>query len=483
MSERPGEAEQCEFLLAGGSVVTLDDDRRIIDRGAVAIEGDRIVAVGSADELAHYRPARVVDCSGRVVLPGLIDCHTHLFQGLIRTAGEGIPLWTWLRDLMWPYSAAISVEDVRIAALLGAIECARAGTTSLLDHHYAPPSVDGTMAVAGAIEDVGLRGVVARGMAGVASPVAERHGLASEVFRFSLEEELAMTRECMAARPAGGMVAVWPGPHNVAYSDPDLIRAAADLAGSAGVGWHSHCSVRKEDPDVFEGVHGTRPFSWLHHEGLLSDRTTLAHSIHLDDEEVGYAGQTETNVVYCPVSHQIGACGVIRLRDLRTAGARVGLGSDGAGYCHRQDLFEAMKNGMLLQRVHTLDPTASTSEEALDLATREGARILDLDAGVLAPGKLADVIVVDVSRPHLRPLHQVVAALVNSVRGSDVEMTMVNGRVVYEAGRCLLVDEVAVMEEAQARAESLLSRAGLDRFRDLARNSATPTADRVVEGA
>src|ERR671930_2088393 len=130
---QPGD---CDLLLSGGAVVTVDDDRRVLEPGAVAIAGDRIVAVGTPDELAGMRAARTVDCRGAAVLPGLIDCHNHLFQGLARGLGEGMGGWPWLAEFMWPYAGAITLEETRAAAFLGAVEAVRAGTTAILDHQY-----------------------------------------------------------------------------------------------------------------------------------------------------------------------------------------------------------------------------------------------------------------------------------------------------------------------------------------------------------
>ena len=149
------------------------------------------------------------------------------------------------------------------------------------------------------------------------------------------------------------------------------------------------------------------------------------------------------------------------MADLRQSGAPIGLGTDGPCCNHRQDMFEVMKQAILLQRVHTLDPTISNGEEALEMATREGARYANIDAGVLAVGKLADVVVVDMAKPHLTPRHRTVSALTYSARGSDVAYTIVDGTVIYEDGRCTLVDEEDIMREAQNRADQLIQRAGL----------------------
>jgi 5-methylthioadenosine/S-adenosylhomocysteine deaminase len=171
----------------------------------------------------------------------------------------------------------------------------------------------------------------------------------------------------------------------------------------------------------------------------------------------------------------------MRLRDLRSANAAVALGTDGPCCNHRQDMFEVMKQSILLQRVHTLEPTVSNGEESMELATREGARYMGIDAGVLAPGKLADIVVVDLEQPHLTPRHRTVATLTYAARGSDVVYTIVNGRIIYEDGHCTLVDEQAIMEEAQRRSEELVERAGLQGLLEPWRKGLVPSPDLVSE--
>jgi 5-methylthioadenosine/S-adenosylhomocysteine deaminase len=458
----PGRA--CDLFLTGGTVVTVDDDRRVIDPGAVAISGDRIVAVGTSDQLADVVADRTVDCSGKAIVPGLVDCHNHLFQTLARGLGEALGGWRWLAEFMWPYAGAITSEHIRAAAMLGAIEAVRAGTTAMLDHHYGLADVPTTLGVADTLESVGLRGVVARGIAGPISDVGKAQGLPSSSFRYTAEEEIELTAECMRRRPTGSRVAIWPGPINVVYTERETLVRSVELARSVGVGWHTHCCAPQADPQIYLEAYGVRPVPWMHAEGLLGPDATLAHCTWLDDRDVELLGDTGTGVAYCPVSNQYMPYGTMRLRDLRSAGAVVGLATDGAACGHRQDLFECMKQAILVQRVHTLDAEASDAPEALELATREGARVLGIDAGSLAPGKLADVVVVDLRRPHLRPLSRVVAALVYAARGSDVVMTIVGGEVVFEEDRCTRVDEVAAMSEAQALAEELVDRAGLGHF-------------------
>ena len=467
----------CDLLVTGGVVVTVDDRRRVLEPGAVAITGERIIAVGEAADLDGYRAERVIDATGCAVLPGLVDTHQHLFQYLLRGLGEGLELWPWLSDFMWPVTATISGREARIGAQIGAIEAARAGVTTVLDNHYAPTDFDSTLAVANAIEQVGIRGAVARGMAGELTGLAAKHGLAGELFRYSNQEEIDITRACIEARPSGSRVGVWPAPLNIIYVDQQLVVDAVQLARDAGCGWHTHCSEAANDPVFYLEEYHRRPVIWLAENGLLDHRATLAHGIFFDDREVELVGDSRTGIAYCPISHQYIALGVMRLRDLRNAGATVGLGLDG-GSGHRLDMFACMKQAVLLQRVHTGNPTESNGEEAIELATRIGAEYMGIDAGVLAPGKLADLIIVDQSAPHHAPHHRTVASIVYSTSPSDVTCTIVGGEVIFEDGACTMVDEAAVIEEAGARAADLVDRAGLTPLLEPWRGAPEPQASR-----
>ena len=451
----------CDLLVSGGPVITVDDRRRVFDPGAVAVDGDRIIAVGPASDLSGYRATRVIDTSGKAVLPGFVDAHQHLFQYLARGLGEGLELWPWLSDFMWPVTTAISTAEARIGAQLGAVEAARSGVTTVLDNHYAPTDFESTMAVADAIAEVGLRGAVARGMTGELTGMAAKHGLAGDLFRYSNQEELDITRACIEACSPGSRVGVWPAPLNIIYVDQEMVVDAVQLARDAGTGWHSHCSEAANDPVFYLEEYDTRPVEWLAERDLLGHGATLAHGIFLDDREVELVGDSRTGISYCPISHQYIALGVMRLRDLRDAGATVGLGLDG-GSGHRLDMFACMKQAVLLQRVHTQNPTESNGEEAIELATRAGADYMGIEAGVIAPGKLADLVIVDQTQPHHAPLHRAVASVVYSTSPADVTHTIVGGEVVFEGGRCTKVDEASVVEEATGRAADLVRRAGLE---------------------
>ena len=457
-----GSAPACDLLVEGGILVTLDDRRRVIDDGAVAVAGDRIVALGRRSDLGHFRASagRVVDCSGKLVIPGLTDGHTHLFQILGRGLGDGMSLVPWLRHFMLPYSLNMNRETAVAAAKLGALQAALSGTTMVVDNHYAPTDTESTLAVAAAVEEVGIRGAIARGIFGGMNPGAELMGVPADFFAWTDAEDLSITEECMAERPAGSLVEVWPCPENIVYVTPDIIEGSAQLAEDGGVRWHMHCSEARDEIGFFESVHADRPVSWLEKRGVLTHRTTLAHAIWLDPDEVAGMGAAGATAVHNPISNQYLASGVLHLDPLLSAGANVALGSDGVAVAG-QDMFEAMKAGTLMHRVAHLDSTATTVEQFLELAALGGASMTGVDGGALAAGRVADLVVLDVDKIRHTPWNRPVASMVHSGRSGDVDMVVVAGEVIVEHGRSTRVDEAEVRAAASAATKQLFGEAQL----------------------
>lgn len=453
--------------------MTLDDSRRVIEDGAVAIADGRISAVGTRSDLRSSRAnaTRIVDVSGKVVIPGLTDGHTHLFQSLGRGLGDGMSLVPWLRHFMLPYSLNMNRETAVAAAKLGALQAALSGTTMVVDNHYAPTDTETTLAVASAVEEVGIRGAIARGIFGEMNPGAELMGVPPAFFQWTAAEDISIIEECMSERPPGSsLVEVWPCPENIVYVTPDIIESSARLAEAYGVRWHMHCSEARDEIGFFEAVHSDRPVSWLAKRNLLTHRTTLAHSIWLDPDEVAAMGDGGATAVHNPVSNQYLASGVLHLEALLSAGANVALGSDGVAVAG-QDIFEAMKAGTLMHRVAHLDSTATTVEQFIELAAIGGATMTGVDGGALAVGKVADLVVVDVDKVRHTPWNRPVASVVHSGRSGDVDMVVVAGEVIVENGRSTRVDETEVRHAASEAARHLF---GAARLTGLARDWQQP---------
>ena len=462
----PPPGRRADLIIEGAYVVTLDDRRPVIVDGSVAVVGDRIAAAGAADDIAASFPeaAERIDASGCLVMPGLIDTHTHLFQVLGRGLGDGLELIAWLRDFMLPMAVHLTTDDVVAAVRLSSLMSVLAGTTAVVDNHYAPTDTATTLAVAESVESVGLRGAIARGVFGSRVAGSDRMGVPDELHAYTASEELEILDECLHERPPGSRVEVWPMPENVVYVDLDLIAACADLAERRDLRWQAHCSEAQEEVVIFGDVHGERPVEWLDRAGLLGPRATLAHAIWLNDDEVAAMGAARACGLHQPVCNQVIASGAMRLRELVDAGATVGLGTDGLAVSG-QSMFEAMKSAYGLHRLSRMDPTWPPAEQLLDLACRHGARVLGRPAGVISEGSLADLAVIDLQSPRFQPAHRPVAMLALVGHGSDVRDVVVGGEVVVRRGRPTRVDLDEVMAKAGEAAERVAGAAGLEPLR------------------
>lgn len=458
MEHGVSEVHTCDVLIRAGWVIPADEARSTITDGAVAVSGDRIVDVGNRADLEHWRAERVIDMPGSALMPGFVDGHNHLFQALAKGLGEGQSIWPWLCHFMWPYAIEMTAEDARAAAQIGAVEAVRAGITTVIDNHYAPTDLDTTLAVADAMQSTGLRGAVARGVLGRRSRVGVMRNQPEPLYRYDQADELAITREAIQARPRGSKVEVWPGPMNLSYLDQDMLAASIDLARQMDTPWHTHCSEGAKDPDTYLEFYGIRPVDWLAREGLLDERATLAHAIWLDDSELDKIAEAGAVVAHNPTSNAYLASGTMRLGDMFERGITVALGTDGPSCGHRQDPFECMKQAIAAQRLEHLDPTVLRAAEALRLGTSNGGSYTGFDVGELRTGALADVVAVDLSRPHLRPVTDVYATLVYSAVSTDVAMTMIAGEVVYSDGVVHTVQEEEVVAGAEQAARHLLDR-------------------------
>ena len=462
----PGTDRRADLIVEGAYVVTLDSRRPIIEDGSVAVVGGSIAAAGSAHEVstAFPRAAQHIDASGCLLMPGLIDAHTHLFQVLGRGLGDGLALLAWLGEFMLPMSVHMTHADAEAAVRLSSLLSLLAGTTSVVDNHYAPTDTATTLAVADAVESVGLRGAIARGIFGSRVAGSDRMGVPDELHAYTAAEELRIMAECLEARPPGSVVEVWPMPENVVYVDRDLIAACAQMAEEHDLRWQAHCSEAQDEVVIFADVYGERPVEWLGRAGLLGPRATLAHAIWLDDDEVAAMGAARACAVHQPVCNQVVSSGVMRIRELVDAGATVALGSDGLAV-GGQSMFEAMKSAYALHRLSRMDPTWPPSETLLQLVCGHGARVLGKHVGVIEEGALADLVVVDLQSPRLVPNHRPVATLTMLGHGSDVRDVIVGGEVVVRRGESTRVDQAEVMAKAAEAAERVAVAAGLEPLR------------------
>lgn len=450
-----------DLLITGGTVITMDPERRIIDRGAVAIEGQRINAVGPAAEVETREAARRrIDASGKVVFPGLINTHTHLFQTLLKGPADDRQLEDWFRSIVGPAACALTEEDCYRATVVGCLEAIRSGTTTLKDFMYVHPRPGLSDAVIRGMRETGIRGVFVRGY----MDYGEEYGVPPALIQ-STEQVLADC-ERVARHYHGaddGRITVRFGPCMIWSCTREGLQATQHLAADLGVGLTIHIAETPFSVQNAMQRFGVGDLALLERIGFLETPTLAVHCVHLTDRDVRILRTTGAAVSHNPTSNMYLAAGIAPIPQMLLAGVPVGLGTDGPASNNNQNMIEALKFAALLHKVHALDPTALTAEQALEMATIGAARALGLEheVGSLEPGKRADVVIADLRTVHAAPVHHPVSALVYAAIGSEVETVLVDGRVIMEEGRVLTANEEEAIAEAQHVAEGLLARAGI----------------------
>jgi cytosine/adenosine deaminase-related metal-dependent hydrolase len=448
-----------DLLVEGAQVVTMNAERDVIVRGAVAVDGDRIVEVGKAADLrARYAPARVIGGERFVVTPGLVNTHIHI-TGEPLTRGyvpDDTPfvenVFAWLCPLYSVYTA----EEERTSGQLAAVEMLRSGTTTFLEAgtiRFLDEVIDGLV-------EVGIRGRVGRWVWDLPPEPS--------VYRQSTDAAIAHLQHQLDAHRshAGGRISAWSilvG--HTTCSDP-LWRAAKQLADEHGVGLSFHMSPAQLDPDGFIAEFGQRPMVHLAEIGVLDANVAMTHVVRIDDHELGIIADSGASVAHCPTTAlkvSYGITQVGKFPEMVQRGINVSIGTDGNNASNYSDLMRATYLVAGLFKDARVDPQMFPAETAFEMATLSGARTLMLDdeIGALVPGRKADLVLHDTDRPEWRPLLNVMNQLVWSADGRSVHTVVVDGCVVVEDGHCITIDEERLWAQAQAMGEAITARSGL----------------------
>ena len=443
-------------LLAGGILITMDRERRVL-AGDVLVENDRIAAVLPRDDGQLFRPdgeTEVVDVSGMIVIPGLVQAHMHVTQALFRGLCDDLALMEWLRERTWPMEAAHTAESNAASARLAAMELIRSGTTSLIDM--------GTTLHEDAIFEVmaetGLRGLFGKCMMdmGVDLPPLMRENTAACL----RETERLIRRWHMAEN---GRLRYAVAPRFVPSCSEKLLLSARDLARQNGLRLHTHASENLGEIALVEARCHERNVRYLDRMGYTGEDVILAHCIWLDEEEKRILAETGTHVAHCPSSNTKMSSGFAPVAELRAMGANVAIGLDGA-HDHMDGLME-VRQASILQKALTHDPKAMPALQTLELATLGGAAAMGQadDLGSLEPGKKADLAVLDMDMPHSLPAwgRDPVQRVVYQATRENVVHTMVDGRFLYRDRTFLTLDPVRTLADAEKQCAEVMRRGHL----------------------
>lgn len=444
-----------DIIISGGTVVTLDENRRIIKDGAIVVNGNRIEQVGKKNGIAKkFKADTEIDAEGKFIFPGLINTHDHMFQVMLRNLGVDLPLLEWLKNIIHPAVAKLKKKRdwIHTSALLGCVENIKSGNTYVLDNHYAGRNGHYD-AVIEAMIKTGIRGCLARG-------IYEMN--AHEDLIESPDEAIPDCERLVKKwhKAADGRIMVCVAPMHPCQASKRLLLEAKDLSDEYGVLYHMHTAESRGDQELNLKMHGKTDVEFLNELGILSPRYISVHSVWLSKKEIGYLAQSGAHVVHNPVSNMYIGDGVAPIPELMDAGVNVSLGTDGAASNNNQDLIQSMKFAACLHKVSKLDPAVITAQDVLEMATINGARALGLEheIGSIEVGKKADLIIVDMEKPHIAPVHDPIASLVYCANGSDVNTVIIDGKIVMKERKILTVDETEVLKKANEVDRELLKR-------------------------
>lgn len=427
------------LLIKCMAALTMNDDDDIIRDAEIAVRDNEIYHVGPAGSVpADFKADQVLNRPGMVAMPGFVNCHTHAAMTLFRGYADDLPLMQWLKEKIWPLEEHLTPEHIHAGTMLSCAEMIRGGTTTFADMYFAMDKV------AEAAEQSGMRAVLSRGMIGF-GPNADQ----------AMEESITFIEQWNGA--AGGRVTTMFGPHAPYTCPPEYLRRVVEQAGRMGVGIHIHLAETEDEISEILEKYGRSPVVLMEETGLFEVPVLAAHCVHLDDRDIEILARHRVGIAHNPQSNMKLASGVAPVTRLLEAGALVGLGTDGAASNNNLDMMEEMRAAAMLQKVHNGSATAIPARQALRMATADGARALGLGdrVGRIAPGLLADIILLDMHKPHLYPLHDIYAHVAYAAAAADVDTVIIDGRVVMEERGLLTVDEDRILEQAQAAAESL----------------------------
>jgi 5-methylthioadenosine/S-adenosylhomocysteine deaminase len=432
-----------DLIVFGGTIVTMDTVRHVIDNGAIAVAGGRIVAVGPRTEIEkRYFAKETLDASGKIIIPGLINGHTHIPMTLFRGLADDLDLQEWLTKYIFPAEAKNVTEDfVRTGTRLGLAEMIRGGTTTYCDMYYFED------AIAEETSKAGVRGVL--GETVIDFPVADNKTNA---------EAMAYVEKFVKRWQGNDLItpAIAPhAPYTVSEEHLKAVRAFSDRTGAPIV---THISETKKEVDDSLKAKGASPIDYLDRIGFLNDHVIAAHVVWPSAEEIETLKRLKVGVVHNPQSNMKLAAGVSPVPKMMAAGVRVGLGTDGAASNNDLNMWEEMDTAAKLHKVFSGDPKVISAQEAFELATIRGAQALhlDRDIGSIEVGKRADFAIVANDDLSQLPVYNVYSNLVYATKAWDVLTVIINGKTVMRDRKLLTLDEVAIKESARVYREKVM---------------------------
>jgi len=421
-----------DLLITNGTVITMDCKDSVIENGAVAVKGEDIAAIGKEADLSACKASKIIDARGGIIMPGLINTHTHASMTIFRGLADDLPLMTWLNNHIFPAEAGLTPEKVRDGALLACAEMILSGTTCFCDMYLFEDHV------AQAAKEAGMRAVVGEVLYDFDSP---NYGVLEKGFAYS-----EMLIEKYRNDP---LINIAVEPHSPYLCAPELLERASLLAQKNDLQLVIHVSETKSEVSQIKKKYGLTPVGFLAGLGVLSPNMLACHCVHLTEDDIALLKKHDVKVSHNPESNMKLASGIAPMPELLKKGVCIGIGTDGCASNNNLDIFHEMSMAAKLGKIHARDPAAMNAGSVLRMATIDGARALGLSGitGSLEPGKKADIIILDTKKPHLTPMYNPASHLVYAARGSDVLTSVINGRLVMEERKIFSLNIAEIAEK------------------------------------
>jgi 5-methylthioadenosine/S-adenosylhomocysteine deaminase len=441
-----------ELTITNALIVPMTQEKRSF-HGHAQVKDGAITEVGPGAP-ATVNSAELIDAAGCVLLPGLINAHTHLYQVLLRAVWEDLPLMPWLKRI---YGAAqvLRPDNFYTGSLLGCIEAIRSGVTTVCEHNFLNPSPECAFETVRAIQNSGLRSVFAR-------TIMDTGEIVPDCTRETPENAFARIESVLARHQNDGRLSFMTGPNTPPINTtPALLKEIRRFADAAGIGISAHVAESRSVVDCVQNEHGAKGVvEFLHRFGIPGNNSIFAHSVHISKDEIALLRQTGTSVSHNPVSNMMLGDGVAPVVEMLRQGVNVALGTDGAASNHSQDLFDTMKAASLLQKVHHQDAGIIEPYAVLRMATAGGAAALGLSSvcGTIEVGKRADLILVDLETTHVQPINDVFSQIVHCAKASDVRTVIVDGEILMRNRQLKDHDDGKLLSDAKQANRDLMNR-------------------------
>jgi 5-methylthioadenosine/S-adenosylhomocysteine deaminase len=424
-----------DILIHNGTILTMDGQNNIIYNGMIVISDSTISYVGK-NRKDSITAKKDLDAQGGLILPGLINSHTHAAMSLFRGLADDLPLMEWLQNYIFPVESKMDADFVRVGTFLACAEMILSGTTTFCDMYLFEEEV------ARAAKEAGMRAVVGEVIYDFPSP---NYG--------ALEKGFIYTEALIERWEKDPLINIAVEPHSLFTCGEELLRKANDLALTKGVPLILHLAETKEEVHEIEKKYRKRPVQHLKDLGLLGSHLIVDHCVHINKPEIELLAENDVSIVHNPESNMKLASGIAPIPDMIVKGITVGLGTDGCASNNNLDLFGEMDMAAKLHKVHKLDPTVMNAQTLVHMATIDGAKVLGLEkiTGSLEVGKRADLIVIDTHKPHLVPMYNPYSHLVYAVSGNDVKHSIIDGKIVMEERRLLTLDLEDIIEQSQEK--------------------------------